>query len=100
MLTRLVIVLSKREHGARPFVGPTVTQRGFSGINIDFFDRQYPIDFLNRTFRKDLKDPIPPKPVLRLRRLLHPRISSGGILRNQAGRRETGTFHSPGNGTG
>ena len=31
-------------------------------------------------------DLIPPKPVLRLRRLLHLRKSSGGILRSQAGR--------------
>ena len=31
-------------------------------------------------------DPIPPKPVLRLRRLLHPRTSSGSIPRNQAER--------------
>ena len=45
-------------------------------------------------------DPIPPQPVLRLRRPLHPRISSGGILRNQADRGETWTFHSPGTGTG
>ena len=45
-------------------------------------------------------DPISPKPDLRLRRLLHPRISSGGILRNQADREETWTFDSPGNGTG
>ena len=29
-------------------------------------------------------DPIPTKPGLRLRHLLHPRISAGGILRNQA----------------
>ena len=45
-------------------------------------------------------DPIPPKPVLRLRRLLHTRISSGGILWNQTDRGKTWTFHSPGNGTG
>ena len=31
-------------------------------------------------------DPIPPKPVLRLRRLLHPRTSSGSIPRNQTER--------------
>ena len=31
-------------------------------------------------------DPIPPKPALRLRRLLHARKSSGGILRSQAER--------------
>ena len=45
-------------------------------------------------------DPIPSEPVLRLRRLLHLRMSSGGILRNQADRGKTWTFHSPGNGTG
>jgi hypothetical protein len=44
-------------------------------------------------------DPIFPKPVLHLRRLLHPRTSSGGVLRNQAGRGITWTIHSPGNGT-
>ena len=30
----------------------------------------------------------------------HPRMYSGGIFRNQAGRGETWTFHSPGGGTG
>ena len=33
-------------------------------------------------------DPISPKPLLRLHRLLHLRTSSGGILRNQAERGE------------
>ena len=42
-------------------------------------------------------DPIPPKPVLRLRRLLHPRTSSGSIPRNQAERGITWTDHSPEN---
>jgi len=44
--------------------------------------------------------PFPLKRVLRLRRRLHPRISSGGILRNQADRGKTWTFHSPGSDTG
>jgi hypothetical protein len=45
-------------------------------------------------------DLIPPNPVLRLRRLFHPRISSGGMLWNQAERGKTWTGHSPGGGTG
>ena len=44
--------------------------------------------------------PIPPEPVLRLRHLISPGISSGGILRNPAEWGETWTGHSPGNGTG
>ena len=43
-------------------------------------------------------DPIPPKLVRRLRRLLRPCISAGGILRTQAERGTTWTDHSPGNG--
>ena len=42
----------------------------------------------------------PLKPVLRVRRLLHPRISSGGILRIQTDWGNTRTYHNHGNGTG
>ena len=47
-------------------------------------------------------DPIDSKPVLHLRRLLHPRTSSGGILPSQAVWGKLWTIHSPGkcNGTG
>ena len=55
------------------------------------------------------QDPIPPRmiglqrgpddPILRLRRLLQPRTSSGIIPRSQTERGMTKTDHSPGSGT-
>ena len=52
--------------------GPVQSDRFIQGVFLEIFP-----SFI---------DLIPPKPVLRLRRLLHARKSSGGILRSQAER--------------